>query len=84
MSFDNDQWLREVAAGAYGLPAEELLRALHVSCDDPTEAYEALLIRVREVLATRYTPERVTQLLGHLSRPNRDTIVRNTGNLPNG
>ncbi len=78
MTFDNDSWLRTLAADAYGRETGELMQALIQNRNDATPAYEALLIRVREVLVTRYSLDRVTQLLGHLNRPNRDTIIQMT------
>lgn len=76
MTFENDQWLRTLAADAHGRETSELMQALLENKHEASEAYEALLIRVREVLVTRYNPERVTHLLGHLSRPRRDTIAQ--------
>lgn len=76
MSFENDEWLRTLAASAYGRETDDLMQALFENRHEPTQAYEALLIRVREVFVTRYNSERVTHLLGHLSRPKRDIIVQ--------
>jgi hypothetical protein len=82
MTSDKNEWLRILAATAYSRTTGELMQALieHRDCD--LQSYEPLLIRVQEVLVTRYDSARVQHLLGHLNRPNRDTIVKNTGNLP--
>jgi hypothetical protein len=80
---DTDEWLRDLAADAYARQTGELMQALMEHRDrDDLPSYGPLLIRVREVLVTRYDLERVNHLLGHLSVPRRDTMVKNTGNLP--
>lgn len=80
---DTDEWLRVLAADAFVRPTGELMQALieHRGRDD-LPSYVPLLNRVREVLVTRYDLDRVNHLLGHLSSPRRDTIRKNTGNLP--
>jgi hypothetical protein len=80
---DTDEWLRFLAADAYARPTSELMQALidHRDRDD-LPSYEPLLNRVHEVLVTRYRPETVNHLLKHLTVPRRDTIGKNTGNLP--
>lgn len=83
MDFETDEWLRTVAASAHGRETGELLYTLMAHRNNPNlQSYDPLLIRVREVLVTRYSSERANHLLRHLSVPRRDIIMKNTGNLP--
>jgi hypothetical protein len=80
---DTDEWLRVLAADAYARSTGELMQALIENRDrEDLPSYGPLLIRVREVLVTRYDLARVNHLIGHLSVPRRDIMVKNTGNLP--
>lgn len=82
MYTDPDQWLRELAARAYGLPTDELLAALNDPQNQGLPSFTPLYNRAWEVLVTRYNLERANHLIGHLAVPRRDTIRKNTGNLP--
>lgn len=82
MTDDKDQWLRDVAASAHGRQTGELMQILLDHRDSGLPSYEPLLVRVREVLVTRYALAQVDHLLGHLNMPRRDTMLKNTGNLP--
>jgi hypothetical protein len=78
----DDQRLQELAAQAYGLSTGELLNELDRYKNEDLPSYVPFLNRVREVLVTRYELGTVNHLLKHLSVPRRDTMVKNTGNLP--
>lgn len=80
MTSDKDEWLRTLAATAYSRSTDELMQALIEHRDLGLQSYEPLLIRVQEVFVTRYDSARVQHLLGHLNRPNRDRMIKNTGN----
>jgi len=82
MYTDPDQWLRTLAAQAYGLPTDELVAALNNQQNQELPSFTPLYNRVWEVLVTRYNLARANHLIGHLAVPRRDTIMKNTGNLP--
>lgn len=77
---ETDEWLRTVASTAYSRETNELLHTLlaHRDHADSLPSYEPLLIRVREVLVTRFDMLHVEHLLRHLNVPRRDTMLKNT------
>jgi len=77
-----DELLRDIAATAHGRTDAELMAALFNEEAQTLPSYEPLLIRVREVLVTRYNLAWVNRALCSLNVPRRDTIIKTTGNLP--
>ena len=82
MDYDPDQRLRDLAATAHGQPTDVLVQALNDQQNQALPSYIPLYNRAWEVLVTRYNLERANHLMGHLANPRRDTIYKNTGNLP--
>ncbi len=80
MDQETDEWLRTVASTAYNRETGELLYTLmaHRERSNDLPSYEPLLVRVREVLVTRYDVLHVEHLLRHLNVPRRDTMLRST------
>ena len=79
-----DRLLQEAQHTAHGLDDAALLQYIRgtSSVRHRLPTWDPLLNTIHEVLVTRYGFERTNSLLAGLNVPRRDTIGKNTGNLP--